>query len=273
MAASGGLFSAASIFAGSSGCCTGPAGCKPDRQKAVVSRLLQRGMSHRFHSCRCQGTLCCDSDPCQRRSLTHPLLTGPDRCGIFTLILFFWISARWHHTKWLPVAAATAANAKCGYAPKNAPALCPSQDQMDAAAKRAKREGGGPSDAKTLDEIEREEGGPVKESLVGMAQTKRALGRKKGKKGAQFTAIHTVCGFVLPPWHCLTETAAGIAVWHFGSQNILKPSVWGFAAQMSISRTRRIWRFWRTEKSRDLRRIWRAKRRLRRTKCPSSRST
>jgi hypothetical protein len=40
------------------------------------------------------------------------------------------------------------------------------------------------SKGKTLAEIEEEEGGPVKESLVGMAQVKRAQGRKAGGPAA-----------------------------------------------------------------------------------------
>lgn len=53
------------------------------------------------------------------------------------------------------------------------------------ARKEAKKGGAGAGvpakvkkDGKTLAEIEQEEGGPVKESLVGMAHVKRAAGRK-----------------------------------------------------------------------------------------------
>ncbi|KAL6761206.1 hypothetical protein V8C86DRAFT_905231 [Haematococcus lacustris] len=60
------------------------------------------------------------------------------------------------------------------------------QEALDAAAARKKQKKGGGSgmDAakpkgKTFAEIEAEEGGPVKESLLGMAQVKRALGRKQ----------------------------------------------------------------------------------------------
>ncbi|KAG2483126.1 hypothetical protein HYH03_018016 [Edaphochlamys debaryana] len=58
-------------------------------------------------------------------------------------------------------------------------------DVPDVAAEKPARKAG-----KTLAEIEQEEGGPVKESLVGMAQTKRALDRKKkDAKAAEDTEV------------------------------------------------------------------------------------
>lgn len=44
---------------------------------------------------------------------------------------------------------------------------------------------------KTLNEIEEEEGGPVKESMVGMAAVQRALRRKKREAGE---AAHRAAG-------------------------------------------------------------------------------
>lgn len=54
------------------------------------------------------------------------------------------------------------------------------------------QEGPGDHKGKTLAEIEQEEGGPVKESLIGMAQVKRAENRKKdGTQGMEDTDIPT----------------------------------------------------------------------------------
>ena len=53
---------------------------------------------------------------------------------------------------------------------------------------------------KTLGEIEADEGGAVKESLVGMAQTKRAAQRKQAHiDGAQHKVqvkVHCMCSYV-----------------------------------------------------------------------------
>ena len=43
---------------------------------------------------------------------------------------------------------------------------------------------------KTLAEIEADEGGPVRESMVGMAHAKRAMARKKGKGGETYGECH-----------------------------------------------------------------------------------
>jgi CD2 antigen cytoplasmic tail-binding protein 2 len=55
--------------------------------------------------------------------------------------------------------------------------------EMEAAKKAKKASVAGPvkMQKKTLEEIEDEEGGPVRESQIGMAQTKRALNRKTDK--------------------------------------------------------------------------------------------
>jgi CD2 antigen cytoplasmic tail-binding protein 2 len=55
-------------------------------------------------------------------------------------------------------------------------------------ARKASRKG------KTLEQIESEEGGPVKESMVGMAQSKRAAKRKGGAKVEDTDLVQDVEG-------------------------------------------------------------------------------
>jgi hypothetical protein len=101
----------------------------------------------------------------------------------------------------------------------------------EVAAKKAKK--GGPAasvagkrkDGKTLAEIEADEGGPIKESLAGMAATKRALNRKAGGKQADDTEIPADVEKFEEQAEVGVGVGVGVGVWVWKSKAVLADAV------------------------------------------------
>lgn len=88
------------------------------------------------------------------------------------------------------LSAAAAAATTC---PPPAPVIYAAADQQRKAARKGK----------TLEQIENEEGGPVKESQVGMAQTRRASKRKGAAADTDLLEdVEVGAGWLLPVFEC-----------------------------------------------------------------------